>query len=183
MAAAVQELSNGSKEAVKFWFTSDLHLDHANIVKYCNRPFRNVEEMNRAIINNWNEVVRPEDIVYVLGDFALTKKEKIAWFRSELQGYVILVKGNHDRSTKQMLEAGFDEVWPHGVMDFDDRQVYVRHIPNYNWSPYTKGDVHLCGHVHEKWKRKGDMINVGVDQWGFTPRTLEELLSAEDQRL
>lgn len=56
---------------VTIWFTSDLHLNHSKIIEYCNRPFSNIEEMNEMLINNWNSVVKPKDIVFCLGDIAL----------------------------------------------------------------------------------------------------------------
>ena len=56
------------------WFTSDTHFSHCNIIKYCNRPFKDVDEMNKILIQNWNNVVRPDDIVWHLGDFALGDK-------------------------------------------------------------------------------------------------------------
>lgn len=153
------------------FFTSDTHFNHANVIKYCGRPFASVEEMNREMIARWNAVVRPEDIVYHLGDFALGKASEWPAFLRQLNGAKkILVIGNHDRSPKQMLEGGFDEV--HEKLEWNGWRLQHHPIAT-NWKL-------LCGHIHEKWKRIGWVINVGVDVWDFTPRTIEELLKAEE---
>ena len=76
------------------YVTSDTHFNHKNIIEYCNRPYSSVEEMNKAIIDNWNSVVKDEDTVYVLGDFCLGGKEAIKELCSQLKGHKILIKGN-----------------------------------------------------------------------------------------
>lgn len=82
------------EEAKHIWVTSDTH--HANIIKYCNRPFSSVEEMNETIIENWNKVVSKGDIVYHLGDFALGDKSLIPDFIRRLTGHISFIMGNHD---------------------------------------------------------------------------------------
>lgn len=160
------------------YFTSDLHLDHANIIKYCQRPFHSIGEMNAALITNWNARVSEDDTVYVIGDFALTSRERIAELRSKLNGHIVLVLGNHDRSQKAMADCGFDVVCDRARgFELDGQRLYLRHIPDYGF--LVSGEIHLCGHVHTDWKRLGDIINVGVDQWNFQPVTLAELLAAE----
>lgn len=165
------------------YFTSDLHLDHANIIKYCARPFGSIGEMNAALIENWNARVGLGDVVYVIGDFALSSRERIAELRSKLGGTIVLVRGNHDRSEKALRECGFDDVCNELRLRLADQLLYLCHIPqyrNFGYAPFTPGEVHLCGHVHTDWKRLGNIINVGVDQWGFRPVTLAELLAAEE---
>ncbi len=76
------------------WFISDTHFYHANIIKYCNRPFNNVEEMNQILIDNWNENIKKNDIVYFLGDFSFKPNEVI----NRLNGNIIFLLGNHDKS-------------------------------------------------------------------------------------
>src|SRR5271170_819424 len=96
----------------KIFFTSDEHYGHTNIIKYTNRPYKDVETMNRDLIARHNSVVDPLDIVYHLGDFALTHPRYAHDILKKLNGAKhILVKGNHDKSLRVMKEViGFDEV-------------------------------------------------------------------------
>lgn len=140
----------------------------------------NAYEMDRVMIKNWNSVVGPRDFIYHLGDFSFQRKPEAAAILKKLNGKKILVLGNHDRSADTMLQMGFDEVYEDLNIELDGTRLYLHHEPE----PKVKwggAAFHLCGHVHEKWRRKGPMINVGVDQWDFTPRTLNEILSAEEQ--
>lgn len=74
--------------------TSDLHFFHKNIIAYCQRPFADVEEMNEVIIKNWNEVVKKDDMVYVLGDFSFCSREMVKELVLKLNGRKILIAGN-----------------------------------------------------------------------------------------
>lgn len=177
------------------WFTSDTHFHHANIIEYCGRPFRDVDHMNEEMIHRWNERVKPGDLVYHLGDFAMGPKEKALETKRRLNGGVILVRGNHDRSEASMKAMGFESVYSKletlFVVYGKERRFYLSHIPigldhrspkkyseELTKPPPKYYDYWLCGHVHEKWKSRGKTINVGVDQWDFRPVTLEELLTA-----
>ena len=153
------------------FFTSDTHFNHANIIKYCTRPFSSVEEMNREIIARWNAVVGPEDTVYHLGDFAMGRPSEMPAIYHQLNGArKILIRGSHDRTLKQMLEVGFPEVYE--KLEWEGWLLQHR--------PMNTRRKLLCGHVHEKWRRLGWIINVGVDVWDFTPRTIDELVKAEE---
>ncbi len=79
------------------WFTSDLHVGHGNIIGYSGRPFGDVEAMNRALVDGWNDCVDPDDEVWVLGDFALGRIETTLPMARELHGRKHLLAGNHDR--------------------------------------------------------------------------------------
>ena len=155
----------------KTFFTSDTHFNHANVIKYCARPFASIDAMNREMIVRWNSVVGPEDTVYHLGDFAMGKPSEWPYFLQQLNGAKkILIRGNHDRSPKQMLEGGFAEV--HEKLEWNGW--LLQH------HPIATNRKLLCGHIHEKWTRIGWVINVGVDVWDFTPRTIEELEKAPE---
>lgn len=172
-------------------FTADLHLGHTNIIEYSGRSFTDAEAMNRALIDNWNEVVDDSDDVWVLGDFAMGKIDHTLALVAELRGRKLLLTGNHDRCwpnhgrraegwTDRYLEAGFAEVH-HGQLKFDvgGTTVVACHFPYRGDShdkdryvdqrPLDRGRWLLHGHVHERWQKRGRMINVGVDAWGYRP--------------
>ncbi|MGF1599165.1 MAG: hypothetical protein ACFCVK_19990 [Acidimicrobiales bacterium] len=174
------------------WFTADLHVGHRNIIEYCNRPFADVDAMNRALVDNWNEVVAHDDTVWVVGDFALGKIAETLPIAGQLNGHKILLAGNHDRCwtghgpraegwTERYLEAGFDEVVDDdsATVTIGDRAVLACHFPYRGDShgedrfidhrPVDDGGWMLHGHVHERWAQHGRMINVGVDVTGFRP--------------
>ena len=75
------------------FFTSDTHFGHANIIKYAHRPYTDVDEMNKALIDNWNSVVKPNDIVFHLGDFMFGNINRFWEYRSRLNGKIYLVHG------------------------------------------------------------------------------------------
>ncbi len=158
----------------KTFFTADTHFNHANVIKYCARPFASIDEMNRVMIARWNAVVGHEDTVYHLGDFAMGKRSEWPLFLRQLNGAKkILILGNHDRSARQMIEVGFNEAHEKLVWD----GWLLQH------HPIATNNRLLCGHIHEKWRRIGLVINVGVDVWDFTPRTIDELVkAAEDEK-
>lgn len=186
---------------MKSWFTSDTHYFHKNVITYCARPFVRpdgqpaIEQMHRTLIQNWNEVVGPRDTVFHLGDFAFGSVTQIADVRKKLEGRIVLIRGNHDRSTQSMLQAGFDEVHDRLEIELDGYKLYLAHIPLFkNEQPATEGkqrrykpeytheppkyyDYWICGHVHEKWQRRGKIINAGVDQWDFRPVDMATLVT------
>lgn len=114
------------------WVISDTHLGHDNILDYC--PWRQtwattIAEHDAAIIERWQAVVKPDDWVLHLGDFALGDKEGLPELRRQLPGRIVLVRGNHDRSLAVMLAAGFDLVYSAISIDVDGRQWIGRHNP------------------------------------------------------
>lgn len=157
------------------WFTSDTHFGHKNIIKYCDRPFYDVHTMNSEIIRRWNETVRDDDTVYHLGDFAFLSFDDAAAIMRRLNGRKILIRGNHDRKPDRMSTMGFElvvgQAWYQGWR--------MAHIP---W-PIDHHEKGLCGHIHEKWIRHRNLINVGTDQWNFYPVTLEKLQTAKPDKL
>lgn len=135
--------------------TSDLHIHHANIIKYCNRPFASMEEMDNILIANWNSVVKPEDEVYLLGDFVWTKSEEdLNSITLRLNGSKHLVLGNHDYFPKEVyLEAGFVEV-ESGFIDVSvySHQWIMCHYQMSHWNRSHFGTYHLFGHEH--WRQQ-----------------------------
>lgn len=161
------------------FFTSDNHFGHANIRIYCKRPFESTEEMDGEMERRWNSVVGPDDDVYHLGDFMLGSNmmERAAALLKRLNGRKRIARGNHDRSLTFLREVGFEQAFASFHATLGGANVWMRHHPPARpeaWcDPY---DLLLCGHVHEKWRARGKLINVGVDQWDFTPVRLERLI-------
>lgn len=169
---------------------SDTHFGHENIIKYSERPFKDAKEMDDCLIKNHNEIVGPDDTVYHLGDFALCEDWRKREIVASLNGYKILILGNHDFWPKSLykgltpedkielakvlyLDLGFDEVY--GECEIIYKGWYLTHMPQ------TKKAKYLCGHVHCQWEVQdlrphGALnLNVGVDVNNFKPVTLEEL--------
>ena len=131
----------------KIFLIGDCHFGHRNIIKYCNRPFANAEEMTEGLIKNWNSVVGKNDIVYVVGGFALCGKQKIIEIGKQLNGRKRLILGNHDQaSVDTYREAGFEFVYNHSIV-LDDFYI-VSHIPMVGISENTPF-ANIFAHVHD----------------------------------
>ena len=172
------------------FFTSDHHFGHANIIEYCRRPFASAEEMDAEMEARWRARVRPDDLVYHLGDFSFGPLDAIARRARALPGRKVLIVGNHDthhfrRKASQrcldffMREAGFEQAVESMPLEINGRAVFLSHRPEEEATMQAlRAELNLHGHVHERYNRRGSRINVGVDVRGFEPRTLEELTRA-----
>ncbi len=171
---------------------SDHHLYHHAIIKYCNRPFKNVDEMHQFIIKEWNSVVFPDDIVIHLGDYVCGgTKEEIKSITDQLNGIKILILGNHDRHSVQWFkDIGFTRVfknrWSTGIYCFSHRaqdadyliQTGVRynfhgHSHKHDYGdPYTNFSVDVCGYKPKKVRldlTKEDLLyNKGISSCDFS---------------
>lgn len=185
------------------WFTSDLHFGHKNIINYCNRPFHSVDNMNKLLVQNYNELVMPGDDVYFLGDIAMGKWIDNIQFVRKLKGNKFLVPGNHDacwslrkghgKAAVAYRDVGFTILPEFSVMGFGGRNFAVCHFPygsgpadpkigtdalvkNPECRPRDRGMWLLHGHTHSHTKVQGHQINVGVDAWGMYPASLDQIL-------
>ena len=160
---------------MNYWWTSDYHFSHKNIITYCNRPFNSVEEMNETIIRKHNERVNPEDTVFFLGDFVFKcGPEGYRLFEQRLNGKFIFIRGNHDRSNS--LKTIIAKIYIH----HDKKDICLTHRPE-NADPDVS--LNICGHVHEHYKvkrlaEKSLIINVGVDVWDYFPVSFDDIRSA-----
>lgn len=166
---------------------SDILQQNVNMVstdRLCNQVIVDAKKMNQHIINNWNKTIRPHDIVYHLGDFALGSKDLISPLLERLNGRKILIKGNHDRSSGFMRDAGFEIVVKQLKINIGNINIFLSHKPvsKEKFAKWEGTDIQLCGHIHDSWRYNGSMINVGVDVWNFTPVTLEQILTSAKQR-
>lgn len=170
---------------MKRFLSSDFHLGHFNIIKYCDRPFKTLEEMNEAIIQKHNSRVKDEDEVYFIGDFCFKngkegklgegEQTKAKEYLSRLKGRFIFIKGNHDRNNS------LNVITQSLVIIHGGKRINLVHDPDFVDFNY---ELNFCGHVHGNWRMKRliqggkitDVINVGVDVHNFYPKTIEELL-------
>lgn len=180
----------------KIFYISDLHFGHFNIIRYDNRPFRTVEEMDNILIENWNKTVSNDDTVYILGDISWHDESKTVEIFKQLNGVKVLIKGNHDNIKRDSeLSKCFASIRDYAELYLDKkRKVIVSHYPIPFWNGQFRDAVHLYGHVHnshqwnifENWMNELRQLqdipmrayNVGcMMQWmEFTPRTLEEII-------
>jgi len=161
------------------FFTSDHHFDHTNIIKYCDRPFKNAGHMNNILIQKWNEVVKPEDTVFYIGDFCMTNNsEKASSWIKRLNGTKHLILGNHDKiNIWKYIDIGFSSVHKSFKLPLGNKEIYLVHDPAVK-TALPNGSILIHGHVHNLWKTMPDkgLINVGVDVWEFKPVSEEQIL-------
>lgn len=164
---------NMSTTMSKVFFTSDLHFDHSNIIKYCNRPFRDADHMNAVLVDNWNSVVTPQDTVWVLGDFTMGSEAQK--FLRRLNGNKFLVEGNHDRqpSTKD----GWAGVFPFKEIKVEGQKIVLCHYAMRVWNKSHRGSWMLYGHSHNTLPDDPTLlsIDVGVDCHNYFPISYEEI--------
>ena len=106
-------MQNNTSNEKKFYI-SDLHFGHRNVIGFDHRPFMDVDDMDRCLIQLWNGRVQPEDTVYVLGDFCYKSERAPEWYLRQLRGHKILIIGNHDGRTLENPKAMhyFEDVSP-----------------------------------------------------------------------
>jgi calcineurin-like phosphoesterase family protein len=155
---------------------SDLHWGHGNVIRYCERPFKDVEEMNEALLHAWKSTVRNGDTIINFGDVSLKlSKEYLATAIHRLPGYKILVMGNHDRKkpVSWWLDAGFNEVYPHPVV-YEGKYILSHAIVD-----IFKGSrfINIHGHTHNLESGISNCINASVEMTGYKLVLLEGLVS------
>ena len=147
------------------YFTADEHYGHINIIKYCNRPFKNVDEMNTKIINNHNKVVYDKDTTYHLGDFTLEKDAEK--YINRLNGTHIFVKGSHDYWNKEL---------PY-IIELEINKIYIVlcHYAMRTWPRSHHGSIQLFGHSHGQLPAEKNQYDVGVDNNNFYPVSFKQI--------
>ena len=181
------------------FFTSDLHLGHANAIEFTNRPFSSVEEMNKSLIQNINEMVSVEDELWILGDFSYKiSSEEVRALRAQIScRHVHLIYGNHDKD--YYADHIFQSVQHYKELKTDYGRVVLFHYPILEWSAAHYGSIHLHGHIHstgayneENLKKKYEdrisyghkakqdnlglrIYDVGVDANNYFPISLEHI--------
>lgn len=185
------EISPGQK----IWFTSDLHLGHRNVIRFCDRPFTDEKEMGRRLIQNWNDTVGDNDIVFVLGDtFWFNDSHSIKRVLSQLKGKdIYILPGNHDdfESYHRVVDPRIHLCVDIVVVWFTEeskpkREVWLSHYPMMTWPHRENGTHQFFGHIHSQPdKFEGvdqdlplhwNQADVGCDYWDWKPVELNTLI-------
>lgn len=164
--------------STNIFFTSDTHYGHTKVIEYASRPFTDSHEMDEAMIARWNAIVRPGDLVYHLGDFALSRPEHAVKTVRRLMGNKYLVFGNHDKRLRKDVEFLGCWVWSRDLTQIEvgDQKITLCHYAMRTWNQVHRGAWQLYGHSHgsltESAARSTD---VGVDCWDYAPVPFEAL--------
>ncbi len=179
------------EQAQKFYFTSDTHFGHENIIKYCKRPFSSIDEHDAALIKNWNDVVPEDGIVFHLGDVAFGDPDRVNEILKQLNGKIYLVIGNHDwRRIVSDHKWRFEDMTQQINMKIGKRHIILNHYPMLAFSGAWRGEdatYQLFGHVHTSpYTDEGidqarmkmlftTQYDVGVDNNNFQPRSWNDI--------
>ena len=168
------------------YYTADLHFGHANVIRHCDRPFADANEMDKVLIENWNARIHRNDVVYIVGDFLFRAKRPAEDYLAVLKGRKHLIIGNHDKywMKKADLGAWFESVSPMLFVNDHGQTATLCHYPMISWPGMSKGGYMIYGHIHNNtnadyWPliaARDLMLNAGVDVNGFAPVTLEEMI-------
>lgn len=162
----------------KKFVISDTHFGHYNIIKLCNRPFNDENDMNKILIENWNSVVSDDDEVYHLGDFSFYKDDvKNKKIFNSLRGKKFLIKGNHDKNS---INLNWVKVYDYFELNYNEKRFVLFHYPIEEWNNSYRGAIHLYGHVHNKimpvltsnFGVQPIRHNVSVEMINYTPKDL-----------
>lgn len=172
-------------------FTSDTHFGHSNIIKYSNRPFQDVHEMNEKMIQEWNKLVKPQDTVYHNGDFAFMPYDKFKQLVWRLNGRIYVQLGNHDKTITQnrvdLLKQGkIVSIENYREIKVDGQMIVLFHYGMRTWNKAHHNSIHLFGHSHGSLPAFGKSVDIGVDNKEihaeYRPTHLDEILAFMSKR-
>lgn len=165
---------------MSIYFVSDTHFGHKNVIKHCGRPFESMEQMDQAMIDNWNKTVSRKDTIYHLGDLSFHNIHDTRDIIKQLNGHKILIRGNHDRfSDIDYLKMGFERVRDYEEIKWNKRKFILCHFPFLTWNGSHRGNLHLHGHCHGTLNHLNvgvPRIDVGVDNFDFAPIHVDKIL-------
>lgn len=163
-------------EPSRIFLIADLHLDHKNIITYCNRPFRNINQMNKVLANNWNRTVRKKDRVYFLGDLSFGRGSRgTDFWLNKLNGKITFIKGSHDNSDKT-------EMLDNTVLEYEGKKFYLVHDPKEapsNWNGWVIHGHHHNNHpeIFPFVNKQNKTVNVSAELVNYTPIDLDKILA------
>lgn len=172
------------------FFTSDHHFDHRNIIKFqpaTRSTYQNVEEMNETLIYYWNDIIKPEDIVYYLGDFGFGTENKINEILQRLNGKIHYIRGNHDKTIDRSfsIKKRFESYDRFGKeITIDGNFIVLSHYCFEIWNRHHYGSWNLYGHSHGSYKDTSGRkrYDVGVDNNNMKPISYEEVRDIMDKK-
>ena len=169
------------------YFIADTHFGNENTMKKCGRPYKKVKDMDDAMISSWNNIVKDDDDIYILGDFTLywSTKEEVFSILNQLKGKKHLIIGNHDEgwlsqcTEEELLKYFCALPQKEAVIELEGKRIELSHYPKFKFSgTMIHGHIHNFRNIGSGWSTiKGNkfILNAGVDINGFKPVTLEEL--------
>lgn len=172
------------------WFTADTHFGHKKIIEYANRPFDSIEQMDEALINNWNNKVSHEDEVYHLGDVALCSPSKLNKILDRLNGKIYLIKGNHEKSVEACKDR-FEWIKDYHELIIPDNDAFqgkqllvLFHYAMRVWQASHHGTYHIYGHSHGTLPDDPESLSfdVGVDCHNYEPINYQNIKNIMEQK-
>jgi calcineurin-like phosphoesterase family protein len=164
------------------WFTADTHFGHGGALGRFKRPFDLVRAMDDAMVARWNEVVRPPDEIWHLGDFGYRLgAERVSQLLAGLNGRKHLITGNNDgAATREAPE--WASVAPYAEIDVGGTRLILCHYPFRTWDGMYKGAYNLHGHSHGQLAPMTRQVDVGVDVWDFRPIGIDAIRKRRRRR-
>lgn len=171
------------------FYIADTHFGHSSALNFDHRPFQNVAEMDRVLIENWNARVTDSDDIYIVGDFAYKNEKPTEWYLTRLKGQKHLIIGNHDNRLLENPTALSFFASVHQILYITDEmgqenyQICLCHFPIAEWNGFNKGDLHIYGHIHSdrgetyRFMRTKRAYNAGCMINNYMPVTLSELIT------
>lgn len=134
------------------FYTADLHLGHANVIRHCERPFQDADEMDEELIERWNRKVHKNDTVYIVGDFIFRCHRPPEEYFDLLKGKKHLILGNHDKYwlKKVDTEKFLESVSPMLYISDSGHPVVMCHYPMLTWPGVGRGRYMVYGHIHKQ---------------------------------
>lgn len=182
----------------KYFYISDMHLFHKNIISKFNRPFDTVESMQRKMAENWIKEVSIEDTVFIVGDVGMYHEKEISYYLKALPGRKYLVTGNHDiyNIKNRYFCSCFEDISAYMQIEDNGRKVVLMHYPMEEWNGYYRGFYHVHGHCHnaalplERITERLDFLlkmknrfNASADVNNFTPCTLDTFIERREKEI
>lgn len=158
------------------FFTADTHFGDHRTINISRRPFANTAEVDAAMVERWNAVVGPDDVVWHLGDVA-RRPTAVAALLARLNGSKHLLRGNNDPDAT-LAADGWASVGDYAEIELEGRQLVLCHYPFRSWNGQHRGALNLHGHSHGRLKPMPRQFDVGVDGHDFAPILLDSLIGA-----